>query len=243
MPGGGSLTLSAAAERVAEGDRSNGLAPGAYVRLSVADTGTGMDPATLDRATEPFFTTKPPGQGTGLGLAMVKSFTEQSGGALSITSKSGAGTTVVMWLPQAVGDAVPGRRDEDGEITMTSPASARVLVIDDDDLVRETLAASLEDIGFATLVAASGPEALALIEGGEGVDALVCDLSMPDMNGVATIQQARALRPGLPCFLLTGYIGERAALSAAGTFTLIRKPVSAQALAVLIATELQAAKR
>ncbi|CAH2602045.1 Histidine kinase [Rhodovastum atsumiense] len=240
MPEGGTLTLAAAAEQVPEGgDHPAGLAPGAYVRLSVTDTGTGMEAATLARATDPFFTTKPPGQGTGLGLAMVKGFVEQSGGAMAIDSAPGAGTTVTLWLRQASED-IPCAATEDNEPIPSHDASARLLLVDDDDLVRETLAAQLEDLGFDTLLAASGAEAISLLEAGEAVDAMVSDLSMPDMNGVTTIQRARALRPRLPCFLLTGYMGERAALPDGDSFTLVRKPVSARALAGRIEAGLEA---
>lgn len=238
MPSGGTLTLCATAEHVGEGRHpanlaAGGLAPGDYVRLSMTDNGAGMDAATLARASEPFFTTKPPGRGTGLGLAMVRGFAEQSGGTFLITSTPGAGTTVVLWLRQAVvEEASAGSEAHVAPLALVP--RARILLVDDDDLVRETLAAQLEDQGFATLVAASGLQALALIETGEPVDAMVSDFSMPGMNGVVTIEKVRALRPLLPCFLLTGYMGERAALSAENTFTLVRKPVSGEALAAQI---------
>jgi CheY-like chemotaxis protein len=115
--------------------------------------------------------------------------------------------------------------------------------VDDDDLVREILAAALEEAGLSTLVASSGFEAIALIEAGEIVDAMVSDLSMPGINGVTTIRKVRELRPHLPCFLLTGYVGERAALGAEDAFTLVRKPVSGRALAAQIEASLEGAKR
>jgi len=237
------LLLSAEAETVADGDRHPaGLEPGDYVRLSVADDGTGMDAATLARASEPFFTTKPLGQGTGLGLAMVRGFAEQSGGALSITSTPGVGTTVTLWLRRASGD-VARTPDEGIGAQITVQSSARILVVDDDDLVREMVAASLEDAGLTVLMASSGVEAVALIESGEVVDAMVSDLSMPGINGVTTIQKVRALRPRLPCFLLTGYVGERAALSAEDQFTLVRKPVSGRALVAQIEAGLEGTRR
>jgi CheY-like chemotaxis protein len=241
MPNGGTLTLSAETERVVAGhSHSAGLRPGDYVRLNVSDTGLGMDAATLARASEPFFTTKAPGQGTGLGLSMVRAFAEQTGGAMSIVRTSRAGTTISLWLPQAKDSFVLSRNEEGREDAVAVATSARILLVDDDDLVRETLAAQLEDMGLATLVAASGLEALALIEAGEVVDALVSDLSMPGMNGVLTIQKARALRPRLPCFLLTGYVGDHAATSATDAFVLIRKPVSGQMLAACIEANLRA---
>jgi CheY-like chemotaxis protein len=201
------------------------------MRLSVSDTGTGMDAATLAQASEAFFTTKPPGQGTGLGLPMVKAFAEQCGGA---------GTTVALWLPRARDEHIPVANETDGRKTAVK-ASTRILLVDDDDMVRETLAAQLEDLGFGTMMASGGAEAIALLEAGEAVSALVSDLSMPGMDGVTTIQKARALRPEMPCFLLTGYVGERAALVAGDTFTLIRKPISAQALAARIEASLEVA--
>ena len=242
MPDGGALILCAKADHVAEGGQHPaGLEPGDYVQLSVADSGIGMDPDTLARVSEPFFTTKPQGQGTGLGVAMVKGFAEQSGGGLLIVSAPGAGTTVTMWLRQAPGEVVRVRHAET-HADIAAETSARMLVVDDDDLIRETLAASLDDAGFITLVASSGAEALALIEAGEVVDAMISNLSMPGMNGVTTIQKARALRPGLPCFLLTGYAGERAALSAENTFTLVRKPITGRALVAQIEAVLEGAK-
>ena len=242
MPDGGTLIFAAKAECVAEGDQHvAALAPGDYVRVSVSDDGQGMDAATLARVTEPFFTTKPLGAGTGLGLAMVKGFVEQSGGGLTIVSAPGVGTTVSLWLRQAADTIVPAGNNKI-EFTGTAPgSSARILLVDDDDLVRETLADQLEESGFAVLVASSGSEALALLAAGEIVDVLISDLSMPGLNGVTTIQRARELRPRLPCFLLTGYVGERAALSAENTFTLVRKPVAMADLAAQIEARLEAA--
>ena len=243
MPNGGKLIICADTEYVAAGDHHPaGLAPGDYVRLSVADNGTGMDAATLARASKSFFTTKPSGQGTGLGLAMAKSFAEQSGGGLTVVSALDQGTTVMMWLRQATGDVLRGRDSESAVRTATG-ASARILVVDDDDLVRETVAAQLEVAGFDTLVAPSGIEALALLEAGEVVDAMVSDFSMPGINGITAIQRARALRPRMPCFLLTGYIGACAAPSAEKTFILVRKPVTGPTLAAQIKRSLEGASQ
>jgi CheY-like chemotaxis protein len=192
-----------------------------------------MTQATFARLAEPFFTTKPLGSGTGLGLAMVKGFAEQSGGAMAVTTVEGAGTTVTLWLRRALDDASLNRIEETGERPVRTGA-VRIMLVDDDDLVRETLAAQMEDLGFKTIMASSGTEAVALIESGVALDALVSDLSMPGMNGVATIQRARTLRPELPCFLLTGYVGERAALEAGTTFTLVHKPISGRKLVARI---------
>jgi len=241
MQEGGTLTLKAAAvETTDDGAHPAELAPGRYVRIDVADTGCGMTAATFARLAEPFFTTKPLGAGTGLGLAMVKGFAEQSGGAMTVVSEVGSGTTVSLWLARAMDDAVFNRADETA-VGRGRPGTTRVMLVDDDDLVRETLAEQMEELGFATILASSGQEAIALIESGVALDALVSDLSMPGMSGVATIQRVRALQPELPCFLLTGYVGERAALEAGTLFTLMHKPISGRKLAARIEAVLEAA--
>jgi len=227
MPDGGSLTLAAEAVVVHEaGHHPAGLAPGGYVCISVSDSGSGMDEATLAHATEPFFTTKPRGQGTGLGLATVRGFVEQSGGGLAISSRPGHGTTVRLWLPQAAAERAAEPVAEPAAIDATGRAAPRVLLVDDDELVRETLALHLEDSGCQVRKAASGSEALTLLDEGVAVDVLVTDLSMPGINGIVTIREAHQRRPGLPAVLLTGYAGDRAALEAEdGLFLLLRKPV------------------
>ncbi len=241
MPEGGQLILSAAAEIVSPGspEHQAGLTPGRYVRLGVADTGIGMDAATLSRAAEPFFTTKPVGVGTGLGLSMAKGFAEQSGGELSIESQPGMGTTVRLWLPMAMSGR-GGTTPPEGPAGTTGAGAARplvsawVLLVDDDELVRETIAAFLEEEGFRLLMAASGAEALALLAAGETVDVLVTDLSMPGMDGIALIRAAQQRRPDLPALLLTGYAQEDAVLAVngalSGTFSLLRKPVRGREL-------------
>jgi CheY-like chemotaxis protein len=231
MPEGGALTLAAVEEDVAAGmAHPAGLRPGRYVRLAATDTGTGMDAATLGRAVEPFFTTKPKGRGTGLGLSMAKGFAEQSGGGLAIASTPGRGATVSLWLPVPEGaGGAPDRRA--GEGTGGVGLARRVLLVDDERLVRETLAAELEDAGCAVLAAGDGAQALALLERGEAVDALVSDLSMPGMSGTTLIDEAQRRRPGLPAVLLTGYADDTARLEGNRAFLLLRKPASGQQLA------------
>ena len=234
MPEGGQLSFSAGSEVVSGGGPAHvhGVAPGRYVRLTVADTGAGMDAATLAHACDPFFTTKPHGAGTGLGLAMAVGFASQSGGTLGIESTPGEGTTVTLWLPAADPDgaavAAPSQNAADAECA-PHPATktTRVLVVDDEDMVRETLAQNLEFEGFGVLTAANGTEALSLLAAGEAVDAIVTDLSMPGMDGLALIRAAQARRPGLPAVLLTGYAGDDTALAASGgAFSLLRKPAN-----------------
>lgn len=242
MPDGGTLTLAAAVEIVDADARNHpiGLDPGPYVRLVIHDTGVGMDAATLARASEPFFTTKKTGAGTGLGLAMAKGFAEQSGGGLRVESTPGRGTTITLWLPETDPAAVQ-RAAQTNEAAGTSPdgvaipaARTRVLLVDDEAAVREVLGIYLEDAGFAVLAAASGSEALALLTAGETVDTLITDLSMPGMDGLALIQAVQARYPRMPALLLTGYAGDGAALAVGGavkgSFTLLRKPVQGEYL-------------
>ncbi len=252
MPGGGRLTISAATETVAgrEPALPAGLAPGRYVRIDVADTGGGMDAATLARADEPFFTTKAPGKGTGLGLSMARGVAEQSGGTFAIASRLGLGTTVTLWLPEADSAA---RDQPPVPSAMAVPADAgigparkhvRLLLVDDDDAVREVVAMYLEDTGYDVRVATNGGEALALLADGTPVDALVTDLSMPGMDGLAVIREAQRRRPGLPAILLTGFAGDTADLAlhgvVTGSFSLLHKPIRGPALADRIDALLQA---
>ena len=242
MPEGGQLTIAAETEVVAAADTAHpgGLAPGRYIRLTVTDTGIGMDAATLARAGQPFFTTKAMGVGTGLGLPMAKGFADQSGGGLSLRGSPGRGTTVELWLPQAAAGLIPHAAGPARR--MTAPAAPpdaagqpnRVLVVDDEVMIRDVLAGQLADAGYDVLTAPDGAAAIGLIEKGETVDVLVTDLSMPGMNGLAVIRAVQERRPGLPAILLTGYAGDGAALamggSVNGAFLLLRKPIPAQDL-------------
>jgi len=211
MPQGGDLTFSAVSETMAPGREYPTLKAGPYIRISVADSGIGMDAATLLRATEPFFTTKPKGQGTGLGLPMAQGFAEQSGGALSMRSEPGGGTIVSIWLPQADG-AAPGRPDT----IAPSPAGVaadldrkrHILVVDDNELVREVLMMSLEEAGFAAEGAEDASRALVYMDQQQAVDALITDFTMPGMTGLDLIREVRRRRPTLPTILLTGHVGD-----------------------------------
>jgi signal transduction histidine kinase len=203
MSGGGSLTISAQPETIGEPHQIATLQPGAYVRLEIRDNGSGMDPATLARASEPFFTTKPVGQGTGLGLAMARGFAEQSGGGFAIESLLGVGTTVTMWFPQA-GDDGTNSLEPDSPIPHGSVAF-RVMVVDDDPLVLEVLAGQLQEQGYRVVQAPDGLTALAWLERNGQPDLLVTDFAMPGMNGLTLIREARRRYNELPALLLTGY--------------------------------------
>ncbi|CAH2602582.1 Histidine kinase [Rhodovastum atsumiense] len=224
MAEGGTLTIAAiGVEAGAEPPEAAATPPrsGRFIRISVSDEGSGMDAATLAQATEPFFTTKPPGQGSGLGLSMAKGFAEQNGGALTLRSAPGEGSTVALWLPaaEAVAEArLAGAGAAPGPAVPVRPG--RILLVDDEAMLRDTLAAGLADSGFSVLTACGGPEALALLDQGEAVDALITDFSMPAMDGATLARQARALRPGLRTVILTGHID----IDAAAVETVLRKP-------------------
>ena len=234
MPAGGKLVFSAATEIVSSDASPHpaGLVPGRYVRLTVADTGIGMDAATLARAGEPFFTTKKIGAGTGLGLSMTKGFAEQSGGAMSIESCPGRGTTVALWLPASGPDRRSGAAEASPGRNATTPI--RVLLIDDEEMIREVVTETLESAGYGVLAAESGAEALALLSAGKDVDVLITDFSMPGMDGLAVIRDVQKRFPGIPAMLLTGYAANSAALAAggvlSGAFSLLRKPVEGSRL-------------
>lgn len=243
MPDGGTLTLSADFGLGHPKPDQLGLEPS--IRIAVTDTGTGMTSGVLARASEPFFTTKAQGKGTGLGLAMAKGFAEQSGGALQIESEPGRGTAVALWLPPAD----QGTRANTGLSVrphqVLAPAGQRqILLVDDHDILRELLAEQLQEFGYEVTRAASGEQAIALLEKGLPIDLLVTDLSMPGMDGVALIRALQHKRRHLPAVLLTGYAGDAAALAigreVTGPFILVRKPVKARYLAERMAVLLEA---
>ena len=229
MPAGGTLIISASPERVINvRTHTAGLQPGVYLRLELRDTGTGMDPATLVRASEPFFTTKAAGRGTGLGLAMARGFAEQSGGGFAIRSMLGQGTTVTLWFPQT--EALEDGPARPEELARPAAPSARVLVVDDHAMVREVLARQLKALHFQVIQAPDGSAALAWLDAGGVADLLVTDFSMPGMNGLMLIEEARRRRPRLPALLLTGYADANVLGAIEHTqgepTTLLRKPVS-----------------
>jgi PAS domain S-box-containing protein len=190
MPKGGVLTLAADELRTPDGR---------WVELAVIDTGVGMDSNILARAFEPFFTTKG-GDGVGLGLSMVRSFAEQSGGYVRISSVQGIGTTVVLRLPAAAAAAA----------TPTSAhrrprVEGRVLLVDDAPDVLLTTSAFLAGAGLTVVRAVDGDQVLALLAQGERFDAVVSDYAMPGMNGIDLIHEIRNLQPNLPAVIITGY--------------------------------------
>jgi PAS domain S-box-containing protein len=229
MPRGGHLLISAAEETIAARGVAHpaGVADGRYVRLRVADTGSGMDAGTLAHVGRPFFTTKTAGAGTGLGVAMVVSLTEQSGGGMHIESQPGIGTTVTLWFPaMEVQRPVLDREPAVSAVALdTTPHRWRVLLVDDEAALRRVMALHLTRAGIDVMVAESAPLALAMLEDGLVVDALITDLSMPGMDGIALIQAVHARFGPLPTLLITGYAEDRARAPGSEAYTLLHKPI------------------
>jgi len=203
MPNGGKLVIAARRESVAAGDVP-GLAAGDYICVSECDNGSGMDEATISRATEPFFTTKGAGAGTGLGLSMVDGLVAQSGGAMRIKSQLGVGTTVELWLPIWQGQDA-GSTETPVRRRGTQPSRYQVLLVEDDDMVAAGTLAMLEDLGHNAIEANSAADALEILEAKRDIDIVVTDHAMPGMNGTELARRIRENWPELPVVLVTGY--------------------------------------
>jgi PAS domain S-box-containing protein len=200
MPLGGRIIIEASEAQLADG--ADAVA-GAYIRLSVIDEGEGMDAATLERAREPFFTTKGVGKGTGLGLSMVHGFAEQCGGALTIDSIVNAGTTVSLWLPVSQGNPVH-QEDATQYIIDDADTPLVILAVDDDDLVLMNTAGMLEDLGHTVFQAANAADALRMLAQ-SSVDLVVTDHAMPGMTGAQLADAIEEAHPGLPVIIITGF--------------------------------------
>ncbi len=202
MADGGDIILAAREENISAGHRS-GLKAGRYIRLSVTDTGEGMDQETLLKATEPFFTTKGVGKGTGLGLSMVHGFAEQSGGRFILHSQKGAGTTAELLLPIAKASAKPIPAIPAPPAKALRPLT--ILAVDDDALVLMNTVHMLEDLGHTVFEAYSGSEALEILQREDGIDLVVTDQAMPKMTGTELAKIIKREWPDIPVLLATGY--------------------------------------
>lgn len=230
LPDGGEVTVATSIARGDDRMKAHGMAPGTYVILCVIDRGIGMPPDVLRRATEPFFTTK--GPGTGLGLAMVHGFVQQSQGRLEIDSKPGEGTRVRMIFPivdngqhGAGGNGLDHEAAAAPDAGGTAASKPCVLVVEDNDDVRELAESVLGMAGYAVLAAASGEQALALLRQGARVDLLFTDAIMPGgMNGLQLADEARRLRPRLLVLVTTGYMDELPRQDQARRLNVLAKP-------------------
>ena len=234
MGGRGSLTIRTSnASEVPNASPSSGAS---YVQVSVCDTGSGMAPEVVKRAIDPFFTTKAPGKGSGLGLSMVYGFVRQTGGHLSIDSKVGEGTTVSLYLPAtAAAETAPAPGRLPSKIAVEA---LRVLLVEDDDGVRDVVCGQLEANGYETKAVAHGNAAVALLRSDEPFDLLLTDVVLPGgMNGFDIAHAARKLRPGLAILCMSGYSDEARNSSGqlANEFPLLDKPFTREQLADALA--------
>jgi signal transduction histidine kinase len=207
MQPGGTLTLETFNTIIeSEAFRPEEPPPGHYVGLAVKDTGTGIPDDMLPHVFEPFFTTKEPGKGSGLGLAQVFGSAKQSGGGVRIETRLGQGTTVKVFLPRALGDVTDhGTYSVDASKRPPTVKSLRVLVVDDDKAVLKSTVRMLNFLGYATVSAESGSEALRVLASNQEIGLVLADFAMPEMSGGELAKAIRAMRPTLPVILMTGY--------------------------------------
>jgi len=236
MPLGGRIEISTANVHLDDDPRDPAVAPGDYVVMTVSDSGIGMLPEVLERAAEPFFTTKEPGAGSGLGLAMIFGFAKQSGGHMTIASQHGRGTTVRLYLSRAQGSEADAG---DGEPGLPLPRGHEtILLVDDSDEMRVIAGRHLNSLGYRVTEAANGHAALAILHAGQAFDLLFTDIIMPNgMTGHQLATMARQLRPRLKVLFATGYAGpemERAPLGMT-----LRKPYRKQDLAISVRAVLE----
>ncbi len=238
MPNGGTLRIAVANHRSpkASSRHLQGLPPGEYVRLVVADSGVGMLPEVIDQAFEPFFTTKATGAGTGLGLSMVYGFIKQSGGYIDIESKLGQGTTITMHLPRTSGTEKKLEKAPDSR-RWIAKGTETILITEDDAAVRRVAVRILTKLGYRSLEANNGPEALEILRSDAAVDLLFADIILSgEMNGAQLSREAQILRPDLKVLFASGY-SEPAVLrdtEGADRVPLLSKPYDADELGRLI---------
>lgn len=207
MPEGGKITLETMNAHLddAYAARHAEVRPGQYVAIAVSDTGSGMTADVLSRAFDPFFTTKKPGQGTGLGLSQVYGFAKQSGGHVKIYSEAGQGTTVKLYLPRYTGEDVTDPVSTDIDRPLEGSASEVILVVEDEDQVRQMSVQLLRELGYTVIHASDAKQALAMLEAQIAFDLLFTDVVMPGMNGKQLADRIKELRPGMKVLYTTGY--------------------------------------
>jgi two-component system NtrC family sensor kinase len=236
MPDGGDLTIRSSVIGAWDADGPvPGLEAGDYVCVQVADTGMGMSDEVRARAHEPFYTTKGPGGGTGLGLSMVDGFVRELGGALAFDSTPGVGTTVSVFLRKADSAPLAETSGPDGSGVVPATRPRRIVLVDDDASVRLSIGAMLEELGHQVVEAAGGADALEVLAHDRRFDLLIIDFAMPLMNGSQLATEVKKLWPGAPILFVTGYV-ENDALrpwSDLGYRT-VQKPFSARDLAVAV---------
>jgi CheY-like chemotaxis protein len=238
MENGGSLGVSTRNVTLGPPHAPEEPPSGKYVEVCVCDTGHGMSEEVRAKAFEPFFTTKDVGKGSGLGLSQVLGFAKQSGGGLSVMTEEGRGTAICMYLPPADGiaDAMQG---ETTMLVSAPHSGAVVLLVDDDNAVRDVTATYLRELGYQVLEAGSGGAALEVLGSSARVDLLLLDFAMPGMNGAELSRRARGRRPTLPILFVTGF-AEQDAFKGISERDIVRKPINVQELSTKLRASLAA---
>jgi CheY-like chemotaxis protein len=230
MEVGGTLTVTTRNATLGPPGHPEDPPAGDYVEVCVLDTGSGMSDDVRGRVFEPFYTTKEIGKGSGLGLSQVLGFAQQSGGGVRIDSTAGAGTAVRIYLPRTAGDLQPAPSPTSQMLVSEGGQDASILLVDDDNAVREVTRAMLHDLGYRVLEAGSGGAALDLIDRARRLDLMVVDFAMPGMNGAEVARLARVRKPCLPILFITGF-AERATIEGIDDPDLLRKPFAPEELA------------
>jgi PAS domain S-box-containing protein len=248
MRNGGVLTIASSNRILTSEDLAdqNGVAPGDFVEMAVGDTGTGMTADILAHAFEPFYTTKPLGQGTGLGLSQVYGFVQQSGGFVRLESAPDRGTTVRLYLSRheaaetdAPDHVLAGHPAGLHGAALSDVAGRCVLVVDDEAAVRALIAEALRDLGCEVMEAVDGRAGLRALQSAAQLDLLITDVGLPDVNGREIVEAARAERPSLPVLIVTGYAGTALDnVQLASGIEVMRKPFGLDTLAAQVATML-----
>jgi CheY-like chemotaxis protein len=235
MPGGGMLSIDTSnAEHEADDVAGSPMTAGRYVRVRVSDTGSGMPPEVVERAFEPFYTTKPQGSGTGLGLATVYGIATAAGGDVHIYSETDIGTTVTVLLPAAEAAAAPARGDGGPPVQAAGDRPHEtLLVVEDEDALRTVTTRILTRAGYRVLAAADGEQALQICQSDPAaIDLLLTDVIMPKMLGNEVAARVQRIRPDLPVVYMSGYA--QPVLTENGTLpagvTIVEKPFTSREL-------------
>jgi PAS domain S-box-containing protein len=246
MPHGGRITIETANKWLDErAAKQHDIPEGQYLSLCVTDTGTGMSPEVIARVFEPFYTTKPIGEGTGLGLSMIYGFAQQSGGQVRIYSEVGKGTTVCIYLPRHCGEIDEERHASERLVLPRSVTGETVLVVDDEPTVRMLITDILDELGFNAIDADDSTSGLKILQSDVRIDLLVTDVGLPGgMNGRQMADAGRVNRPDLKVLFITGY-AENAAVGhgqLAPGMAVMTKPFSMDAMAARIRSMIEAGK-
>jgi CheY-like chemotaxis protein len=235
MTEGGTLTIELSNVDARKRNRDLNIISGCYTRVRVIDSGVGMSDEVLERAFEPFFTTKNVGEGSGLGLSQVHGFVNQSGGDVRIASSPGAGTTVELYLPRWDEDAAEQAQGAVEKDHLNLGGSETILIVEDEELVRDVAAEMIRDLGYEVFAASNGVEALEVLQTVGSVDLLFSDVLMPGgLSGIELATKARLIRPELKVLLTSAYPDKDRAHAGHAGFPMVQKPYHYDKLALMI---------